>query len=226
MITFTLEHHNNTDIVSYLNTAKEIVEDSGLIIYPTDTLYGLGASIYDETGIERVFKAKRRPLSLPLSVALSHPSRIEEVAVVENQNILNFIEELLPSPVTVVLPRKQGLPRTLTGGGDLIGLRIPAMPFLRRLLEVTGPLTTTSVNIHGEPGQFPSKDIEAMDGITSFVDMLIKSEELDLKLAEKRKKPGSTVFGISGNRISIIRHGETESHLIEAIGKRWGFRLE
>ena len=226
MITFTLEHRNNTEIVSYLNTAKEIVEDSGLIIYPTDTLYGLGASIYDETGIDKVFKAKGRPLSLPLSVALSHPSRIEEVAVVENQNILNFIEELLPSPVTVVLPRKQGLPRTLTGGGDLIGLRIPGMPFLRRLIEVTGPLTTTSVNIHGEPGQSGSEEILAMDGIIPFVQMFIKSEELDLKLNEKNENPGSTVFRISENRISVIRQGETELHLIETIGKRWGFRTE
>ncbi len=225
MITFTLEHQNNTEIVSYLNTVKEIVEGSGLIIYPTDTLYGLGASIYCERGIEKVFSAKQRPLTLPLSVALPHTSWIEEVAVVEDQDILNFIEELLPAPITVVLPKKRGLPEMLTGGSDLIGVRIPATAFSRRLLETTGPLTSTSVNVHGEPEQISSEEIEAMDGIATLVKMFIKSEELDLKLTEKRKNPGSTVFQITGNEIGIIRHGEAEPQIIEAIGRRWGFRL-
>ena len=222
MKTIKLFSNNHKQII---NQTIKTLKSGGLIIYPTDTLYGLGASIYDEKGIGKVFSVKQRPLTLPLSVALPHTSWIEEVAVVENPEILNFIEELLPAPVTVILPKKQGLPDVLTGGSDLIGVRVPATAFSRRLLETTGPLTTTSVNVHGEPGQISSEEIEAIKGIASLADMFIRSEELDLKLTEKRKYPGSTVFRISGNGISIMRHGEAEPQFIEAVGRRRGFHL-
>jgi len=82
------------------------------------------------------------------------------------------------------------------------------------------------VNLHGEPGEPRSCDIEEMDEIISHVDLLIKSRELDEKLERTKLKSGSTIIGISGNRIEIKREGEMEIADISSIAERWGFALE
>jgi len=226
MISITPADKDEKEILSYFQKAKEILDHGGLIIYPTDTLYGIGASIYNENGIEKVYRGKRRPLTLPLSAAVHAASQIGHLAVVEGENLKNFLSELFPSKTTVLLPRREEISPALTGGSSIIGIRVPASKFTRNLLQHTGPLTSTSVNLHGEPGEPRSCDIEEMDEIISHVDLLIKSRELDEKLERTKLKSGSTIIGISGNRIEIKREGEMEIADISSIAERWGFALE
>lgn len=226
MISITPAGKSEKEILSFFMKVKEILDPGGLIIYPTDTLYGIGASIYNEEGIEKVYWAKRRPPTLPLSVAVHTASQINHLAVVEGENLKSFLDDLFPSKTTVLLPKRENISSVLTGGSSSIGIRVPDSRFTRKLLEHTGPLSSTSVNLHGKPGEPLSGDIEKMDEIIAHVDLLIKSPELDEKLTHTKMSSGSTIIQIDGKSIKIKREGEMGIDDIFNIAKRWGFTLE
>ncbi len=225
MISFTLNSTDENEILLLFAKAKEILDHGGLIIYPTDTLYGIGASIYNEKGIEKVFQAKRRPRTLPLSAAVHSASQIDRLAMVEGKNLKSLLYELFPSKTTVLLPKKEEISPVLTGGSSIIGIRVPDNSFTRNLLEFTGPLTSTSVNLHGEKVEPLSGDIEKMDEIINHVDLFIKSKELDEKLEQYKEKSGSTIINMANKSIEIIREGEMKNADISLITRRWGFDL-
>jgi len=225
MISFTLEHQDEKSLHALFYRAKAIVEIGGLIIYPTDTIYGLGASIYSEAGIRKIFRAKKRPMTAPLSVAVPSFSEISSIASVDDENLRGFLEEVFPSRITAILKRKEAVSALLTAGTDLIGVRIPDDPFSRELLEFTGPLTTTSVNLHGEPGDLCSGEIEGSGEMTSDVDIFVKSERLDDKLRKKSSSQGSTIIAFSKEKIEIIRRGDMKISEIMGIGAKWNFHL-
>lgn len=129
--------------------AARAVSQGGLVVYPTDTLYGLGARFDDEEAVRRVFEVKRRPLDQPLSLAVAVAKDVERYAEVTplGRRLLG----LLPGPLTVVLRKRPVVPDVLTGGQDAVGLRVPDHVVCQQLLRKTGPLTSTSANGHGEP---------------------------------------------------------------------------
>jgi L-threonylcarbamoyladenylate synthase len=129
--------------------AAEIIRHDGLVVYPTDTIYGLGADALSDEAILKVYEAKRRPLSMPVSIAACSLDMIHGVAIVD-EIACQFIECFLPGPVTVVLPARNCIPEILTGGTGMIGIRIPAHPVAISLIErLDCPITATSANISG-----------------------------------------------------------------------------
>lgn len=131
-----------------IERAAEAVADGELIVYPTETVYGLGANPLDSTAVERVYTAKDRPRPKPVSMAV--PS-VEAITAYTNptEREQAFIREFLPGPVTVVLERKPMVPDALTAGEDRVGIRVPAHEGVQTLLDATGPLTATSANVSG-----------------------------------------------------------------------------
>jgi L-threonylcarbamoyladenylate synthase len=130
--------------------AGEAIREGGLVVYPTDTVYGLGADALDTDAIERVFEAKGRARDRPLSLgvpdvdtalAYARPTDREE----------RFMRAFLPGPVTVVVERREVVPEALTAGSDRVGIRIPdhdvALAFYR---AADRPVTATSANRSGE----------------------------------------------------------------------------
>ncbi len=130
-----------------IDMAVRVLSRDGLVVYPTETVYGLGADALSEDAVMRVYEAKNRPVSKPISVAVSDMEMLDAVAVVDDA-ARAFIERFLPGPVTVVLPAKSCLPEILTGGTGLIGVRWPdheiALAIISRL---DSPITSTSANI-------------------------------------------------------------------------------
>ncbi|WP_281194384.1 L-threonylcarbamoyladenylate synthase [Halorubrum sp. F4] len=131
-----------------LRRAADAVASGGLVVYPTETVYGLGADALDASAVERVFETKGRDRDDPLSLgvasvdaALGH-TRPTALATA-------FMRAFLPGPVTVVVERDPAVPDVLTGGRDRVGVRVPDHPIARVLLEETGPLTATSANVSG-----------------------------------------------------------------------------
>ena len=131
-----------------LRRAATAVADGDLVVYPTETVYGLGGDALDADAVERVFELKGRKRSNPLSLgvpsvdaALRH-TRPTEFAVA-------FARAFLPGPVTVVVERAATVPDALTAGRDRVGIRVPDHPVARELLRETGPLTATSANVSG-----------------------------------------------------------------------------
>ncbi len=132
-----------------LRAAIETIKRGGTIVYPTETVYGLGADALSEAAIEKVYALKRRERSKPLSIAVSSLTMLQHVAVVDPA-LLDLLDELLPGPVTVLLPKNERVPDLLTAGSDLVGVRFPDNEIAVRIIRETGPITATSANISGQ----------------------------------------------------------------------------
>lgn len=152
--------------------AVSVLRHDGLVIYPTETVYGLGADAFSDEAILRVFEVKKRPLSMPVSIAVADMDMLHAVTRVEPW-MEPFIETFLPGPVTIVLPARKSIPTILTGGTGLIGIRMPAHDLALRLIrEFDSPITATSANLHG------AKDPVIPDECTIERDLLIDGGRL------------------------------------------------
>jgi L-threonylcarbamoyladenylate synthase len=155
-----------------IERAVTVLSHDGLVIYPTDTLYGLGADAFSIEAIEKVYDAKKRDLSKPISIAVSDFEMLAAVSRID-ASMQDFIERFLPGPVTVVVPARKTIPEILTGGTGTIGIRIPAHGIARQVIEkFDAPITATSANLSG------GKDPQTPDECTVPHDLLIDGGRL------------------------------------------------
>jgi L-threonylcarbamoyladenylate synthase len=184
-----------------IEKATAVLMHGGIVVYPTETVYGLGADAFSEDAILKVYEAKRRPPGQPISIAVSDFEMLAAVAHVDG-SMQKFIEAFLPGPVTVVLRAKHALPEMLTGGTGLIGVRIPSHDLALRLIERFGsPITATSANLHG------AKDPATPDECTVPRDFLIDGGRL----------PGTPSTVVDLVNRTILRRGvgaEQVEHLL------------
>lgn len=131
-----------------LDAAVQAVEAGEAVVYPTETVYGLGANATDPLAVKRVFDIKGRDPSVPVSVAIASVADVDGVAD-PSERTRAFMEAFLPGPVTVVCQRRPSIPSVLTAGRDRVGVRIPDHELALALLEQTPPLTATSANPSG-----------------------------------------------------------------------------
>lgn len=133
-----------------LNKASEIIKKNGIVIYPTETVYGIGANIFSNVALEKIFAIKKREKDKPLSVAVSDFRMMEDLVYIGEKE-KRFIDMFLPGPVTVVLKKTIKVPDILTSGSELVGIRFPAHETTIKLIQLAGvPITSTSANISGE----------------------------------------------------------------------------
>ncbi|MBX0296011.1 L-threonylcarbamoyladenylate synthase [Haloarcula nitratireducens] len=133
-----------------VETAAEALREGELVVYPTETVYGLAADATDTHAVEAVFAAKGRSREKPVSLAVPDvDSALEYVAPTDREE--RFMREFLPGPVTVVTERRDGVPDALTGGEPRVGVRVPDHPVALALLDAVAPLTATSANVSGNP---------------------------------------------------------------------------
>ncbi len=131
-----------------IENAVDAIERGELVVYPTETVYGLGADALDPAAVEAVFEAKGRDRSRPISIALPDIETADEYTRLTAAE-RTFLEAFLPGPVTVVVEREPGVPDILTAGSDRVGVRIPDHEGALELLAATGPITSTSANVSG-----------------------------------------------------------------------------
>jgi L-threonylcarbamoyladenylate synthase len=132
------------------NEMDEVVatlKSGELVIFPTDTLYGIGADPFNESSVKKVFVAKNRPFDMPLSIGVSNEKMMESVAVL-NDPARKLIRKFMPGPLTIMLTKKPSIPDILTSGSNTVGIRIPDHPVAIRLMDRFGPVTSTSANLH------------------------------------------------------------------------------
>jgi len=131
--------------------AAKIIKKGGVVVYPTDTVYGLGANALDEKAVKKVFEMKKRDFSKPISIIVRDIEMAKQVASFD-RDIEEKLKKLLPGPVTVILFKKKILSDILTAGSNKVGIRIPNCKFTQALMQrLDFPITTTSANISGEP---------------------------------------------------------------------------
>ena len=191
-----------------IEEAVKALKEGKLVVYPTDTLYALGANIFNERVVRKVFLVKKRDFGIPLPVAVSSIEKIEQVASV-NDNILNIAKQFLPGPLTLVLNKKDSVPDIVTSNSDKIAVRIPDNEVALELLRIFGPLTVTSANIHGTPPGATIDEIKSQfrkGDISVFLD------------AGRLEGKPSTIIDLTKDKIEFLREGAIEkSRILDVI---------
>lgn len=169
---------------------------SKVIIFPTDTVYGIGASVYDKDGIEKIYKIKNRPHDKPLAVLCASVDQMKDVAILSDF-ALKLVETYMPGALTIIVPSQPKIKEAM--GLDMVGVRIPNSKIARAILEENGPMATTSVN---ESGQKPLNEFEIIEKeYHDKVDKIYSSDEESSNVA-------STVIMITGDSVKLIREGK------------------
>ncbi len=219
-----------SDFSSAIQEAIAVLKSGGVIIYPTDTLYGLGANALDEYAVEKIFKIKQRPKTKPLPIAVKNIKWAKELAFIY-QKEEKILEEIWPGsrisesssaakksrreseislpgwpgPTTVVLPKRNIVPNVLTAGQQSIAMRVIKNSFVDRLLGRFGyPITSTSANISDElPSNKISEIIERFENSEYKPDLVIDAGDL------KESEP-STILDLTSYEPKILRVGPTK----------------
>jgi len=183
-----------------LQEIKEVLDKDGIIIFPTDTVYGIACNCYSIEGLKKLYSFKNRPLSKPINVLTDSIEKIELVAKNINQKEQELIEKYLPGDLTIILDKKENVPDLLTANLNTIGVRIPNHKMALRILKYYPyPLATSSVNLAGE-----SPGIEVSDFIEEFkekVDIIIDGGKSPIGVA-------STIVRVEKNEIKVLREGK------------------
>ena len=177
----------------------EVLREEGIIAYPTDTFYGLGASCFSEKAIRRIYRLKKRKPSKPLSVMISDMDMFQDIANKIPSIFWRLADDFWPGPLTLVLKASSGLPKILLGPKNSIGIRQPALSWIRKLLSETAfPITATSANIsEGKEISDPEKVIDSFYG---KVDLIVDGGETKGILP-------STVIDLTSQKPVILREG-------------------
>ena len=153
-----------------LTGAAQCLRDGGLVVFPTETVYGLGGNAIDPQAAERIYTAKGRPSDNPLIVHVAAPQDAERFAVT-SQIYYRLAEAFMPGPLTVILPVREAIPKTVTAGLPTVAIRCPAHPVARALIEAAGvPIAAPSANLSGTPSPTSFAHVrEDMDGRVDYI---------------------------------------------------------
>lgn len=179
--------------------ALEVLENGGVVIFPTDTAFGIGCRVDREVSVERLFKIRERPRNKPVPVLCSDMQMIKKYAAELSEETIKLMERYWPGALTVVVKAKKGMLLDLvTGGTDTVGLRIPNEKMLHGIIERIGiPLIGTSANFHGQPTPYAFDAVN--DGLIKLTDGII--------YGETKVKRESTVVDCTGKKWNILRQG-------------------
>jgi L-threonylcarbamoyladenylate synthase len=188
-------------------TAIRALKQGELILYPTDTLYALGADIFNESAVQKVFQIKQRPYTIPLPVAVASIKEIESIAWM-NEPSRRICKTFLPGKLTIVLKKKPHISTFLTSGSDTIAIRVPRDPIALELLSRFGPLTVTSANLH----HMKTK---------SLVEEILQQLKTSFPVCihdGRRQEAASTIIDLSEKTPRVVREGSiSEKQLLDVI---------
>ncbi len=195
------EHIKITDIIAQENDlarAASILRAGGLVVFPTETVYGLGGNATRDEAAKKIYAAKGRPSDNPLIIHIANPADAEEYAVT-NALYYRLSKAFMPGPLTIILPRKSTIPKSTTGGLDSVAVRCPAHPVAHRLIELCGfPIAAPSANLSGKPS--PTSAAHVAQDMDGRVDMILDGGESEIGLE-------STIVKIDGDGLILLRPG-------------------
>lgn len=159
----------------YINLKEpaQIIQEGGIVIFPTETVYGIGVNGLNETAIKKLYEVKQRPTNKPISLLVNSIEMIEKVAKDITEIEYDLIKRFFPGPLTIVLKKKDIVPDIVTAGFDTIGIRMPENEIALKLIEYAGvPIATPSANISGRPSGTNLKEImkDFNDKVDYFID--------------------------------------------------------
>ncbi len=191
-----------------LARAKEIIEKGGIIAYPTETFYGLGANPYNEDAVKRLFELKGRGFDKPISILVKDEAMLGQVVADVPPVAENLIKRFWPGPLTIIFNVAPEIPELLTAGTGKIGVRISSSPIAERLLDtIDSPITATSANPSGKKSPITANEV--VNHFGGRLDLILDGGRLSGRL-------GSTVVDITGGGIELVRDGEIPEEIVSS----------
>jgi len=192
-----------------ISEAARIINNGGIVSFPTRYLYGLGTNALNSEAVDRVFAIKQRPYSKPLSVLINHQNDLSLLARNMPQAALRIMERFWPGDITIVFEANAALPLNLTAGTGKIGIRLPQHPVAVALTNaVQGPITATSANLTGHGGCSRVSDLNPL--VADKLDLILDAGPLE-------GGTGSTVIDVTVDVPKILREGAIPAKDIFAI---------
>lgn len=189
--------------------AYRIVQNGGVIMFPTQHLYGLGAAALNIKAVDRVFKIKQRPLNKPLLVLIHQQKDLTKLVEKIPSTAVRIMECFWPGALTIVFEAKNVLPKNLTAGTGRIGVRMPQHPVALALAKaLKSPITATSANITGDSGCSQVSDVDPL--IADKLDLILDAGPLKGGI-------GSTVVDVTSDFPKILREGAIPAKDIFAV---------
>lgn len=207
-IIFEISGNNEEDEKIY-NRAAEILKNGGLVAFPTETVYGLGANALDPEASKKIYLAKGRPSDNPLIVHISDISALYQLSDDVNENALKLAEKFWPGPLTMILKKKDIIPNEITGGLGTVAIRMPSHTTARHLIEKSGIyIAAPSANTSGCPS--PTKAEHVLKDLNGKIDMIIKDDTVNIGIE-------STIVDLSEDIPIILRPGFITKEMLESV---------
>lgn len=175
-----------------------IIKKGGIVIFPTDTVYGIGASAFNQNAVKRIYKIKGRQKKKPLILFIRHKKEISRFIKKIPKNSYNLIKKYWPGSLTLIFNAKKNVPSWLKDKRSTIGVRIPDNPIALAIVESAGPLATTSANISGKKSPVKIKDIPVR---------LLKKVDLVIDGGPAKIGRESTVLDLTEEPFKVLRKG-------------------
>ena len=202
-------HRLSPDVRRQVDYGIQVLRQGGLVAYPTDTVYGLGASMSLPRAVQRVFAAKRRPRDMALPLLVADASQIAELAGRVPPVARQLIDSFMPGALTLVLPASRAVPATVTAGGSTVAMRIPDHPIPIALIEGIGtPLVGTSANLSGSPSPLTAAEVRSQFG--DDIDTVIDD-------GERCRGTESTIVDVTGETPVILREGAISAEALRRV---------
>lgn len=182
-----------------LKIPAKVIRDGGIVIFPTETVYGIGTNGFNSESIKKIFELKKRDFNKPISLLVNNMDMVKMVADDITELEYKLMEKFWPGPFTIILKKKKAVPDILTANGDTVGVRMPSGIIARKIIEFAGvPIATPSANISGKPSGTNIDDIiRDFDG---KVDYVIDNGLSELGVA-------STIVKVVDNVPYVLREG-------------------
>ena len=188
--------YNKNDLLE----AAQYIKEGKLVLFPTETVYGIGANGLDDNAVSKIFVAKNRAQDNPLILHISNINMLDRIADDLTDLERKIINDFFPGPLTIILKRKENIPNSVTAGLDTVGVRMPSNKIARDLIELSDtPIAAPSANISGKPSGTNIQDI--FNELNDKVDYILDGGDTKIGLE-------STVIRIINNKIHILRPGK------------------
>ncbi len=194
---------------STLKPAAKAINDGGVVVFPTETVYGIGADAFNPRAVRRIFEIKKRPADNPLIVHIAKLEDLEELVKTIPHEARKLIDAFWPGPLTLILPKKDTVPDEVTAGLPTVAVRMPAHRVALKLIELSGtPIAAPSANPAGKPSGTEGRHV--IEDFYGKVDVIIDGGRTSLGLE-------STVLDLTGEKPRIVRPGFITKEDIESV---------
>ncbi|MDF2609935.1 MAG: Sua5/YciO/YrdC/YwlC family protein [Lachnospiraceae bacterium] len=192
-----------------LEEAVEILKQGGLVAFPTETVYGLGADGLNKEASRKIYEAKGRPSDNPLILHIAHLGALKELAIDCPEIVYQLAEAFWPGPLTMIFQKSEIVPYSTTGGLDTVAIRMPSHPIAYELIRQSRAyIAAPSANISGRPS--PTKAEHVIEDMDGRIDMIIDGGSVEIGLE-------STIIDITGPVPVLLRPGYITVPMIEAV---------